>query len=149
MKKLIFTTILATVAGVSVYAQQDLQVGANIGETMGVTAKFNLNYSSAIEGVLGYNLGLDGPLVKMTYQYHFPIVDALQAYVGAGASLGVYDLTGHDENADFSVGIVPVIGLEYKLRTAPFVVGFAYEPIINLMARNSNSDVAFKVRYRF
>ena len=148
MKKLLLGAALL-VSGLGVaQAQEGLQVGANLGATMGLSVKYNMQPAHAIEGIMGYNINKHGIAVKAMYQYHVSLVDALSLYMGGGVNIGGYYLNSHG-NGDFAFGIVPTVGLEYKIKTAPIGLAFGYEPAINFTSSNTWTDVAFKLRYCF
>ncbi len=148
MKKLLLGAAFAVSSLCVAQAQEGLQVGANIGPTMGLSVKYNMQSAHAIEGIMGYNINKDGLAIKAMYQYHITLVDALSLYMGGGLNIGAYDIDG-DGDAKFAFGIVPTFGLEYKIKTAPIGLAFGYEPAINFIAGSTWNDVAFKLRYRF
>lgn len=132
-------------------AQSNLQLGANLGPTMGVSMKYSMNRVHALEGILGYNIQHHGPSFKFMYEYNVPLVSTLSMYMGGGIHMGGYHLSKFHGNhsADFAFGLVPTIGLEYAFSQAPVSFGFGYEPAINFNTCNTWNDVAFKVRFRF
>ena len=148
MKKIILSAgfILASIGATN--AQEGLQLGANLGGTMGLSLKYEFRASHAIEGVFGYTLPVNGVALKAMYNYHIPLVDALSLYMGGGVNIGGYHIHKHHDG-DFAFGLVPTVGLEYKIKTAPLNVAFGYEPSINFTSTNTWKDVALKLRYRF
>ncbi len=150
MKKIILSAglILASFGAANA---QGLQVGANLGATMGVSLKYGSGEGHAFEGVFGYVLPEDGIAIKAMYNYHIPLVDALSLYMGGGLSIGGYQLDeDYKSKHKFAFGIVPAIGLEYQIKSAPVNLAFGYEPVINFTkVDHVINDVALKVRYRF
>ncbi len=128
-------------------AQSGLQVGANLGPTMGVSVKYEFAANQAIEGIAGYNIPHDGPSFKFMYEYQVALVDALKLYMGGGINIGGLHMNHH--HGDFAFGLVPTIGLDYAFRGVPVNFAFGYEPAINFGTTKTWTDVAFKVRYRF
>ncbi|MEG1616462.1 MAG: hypothetical protein RR202_01400 [Bacteroidales bacterium] len=151
MKKMLIISALAISSFSAVKAQDGLQLGANLGPTMGLSLKYNFSQVHAFEGIAGYNIQHDGPSFKFMYQYNIALVDALRLYFGAGIHMGGYHLANykHDRHGDFAFGLVPTVGLDYSFRGAPVAIGFGYEPAINFTTHNAWDDVAFKVRYKF
>lgn len=149
MKKLFAAAALAA-CSMGVVSAQNMQIGANLGPTMGVSMKYEMNKSNGFEGVFGYNIQKHGPSFKVMYEYSVPIVDVLSLYMGGGLHIGGYHLDDkHRHGEEFSFGVVPTIGLAYDFVEAPISFGFGYEPALNFTKCSSWSDVAFKVRFRF
>ena len=107
-----------------------------------------MNSVEAFEGIAGYNIDHDGPSFKVMYEYHVSLLDNLNMYMGGGLHLGAYHVDDHHDG-DFAFGIVPTIGFEVPLSTAPVSFGFGYEPALNFTTHCSWDDVSFKVRFRF
>ncbi len=147
MKKIILSAglILATMG---VANAQGLQIGANLGGTMGLSLKYGSGKGHAFEGVFGYTLPVNGVALKAMYNYHIPLVDALSLYMGGGVNIGGYHIH-NDHDGEFAFGLVPVVGLEYQIKTAPITVALGYEPSINFTTSNTWKDAALKLRYRF
>ena len=151
MKKLLVASAVAIASFGSLHAQSGVELGANLGPTMGLSLKYRFSQEHAFEGVAGYNVQHNGPSFKFMYQYHIALVDALSLYFGGGMNIGGYHLNNnkHYHDGDFAIGIVPTVGLDYKFRGAPVSFGFGYEPAINFTTCDTWNDVAFKIRYRF
>ena len=149
MKKIfVMAALLAGMIGTA-SAQGNMQIGANLGPTMGVSMKFDVNRSSGFEGVFGYNIEHHGPSFKFMYEYSVPVVDVLELYMGGGLHMGGYHLDRPHNSGDFAFGIVPTVGLSYNFDEIPLSFSFGYEPAINFTTCDTWSDVAFKVRFRF
>jgi hypothetical protein len=148
MKKLFVAAMLAA-CSIGVVSAQNMQIGANLGPTMGVSMKYEMNKTNGFEGVFGYNIQHHGPSFKFMYEYSVPVVDVLSLYMGGGLHLGGYHMDDKGHTGDFAFGIVPTIGLAYDFVEAPISFGFGYEPVINFTTCDSWGDVAFKVRFRF
>ncbi|MGL4293796.1 MAG: hypothetical protein ACRCSQ_09495 [Bacteroidales bacterium] len=148
MKKLFISAAFVAASFGIAKAQNNLQLGANLGPTMGLSIKYSMNKVHAFEGIAGYNIKHDGPSFKFMYEYHVSLVDALSMYMGGGIHMGGYHISKHYDG-DFAFGLVPTIGLQYDFSGAPVSFAFGYEPAINFTTHNSWDDVAFKVRFRF
>ncbi|MDO5571935.1 MAG: hypothetical protein Q4F97_10830 [Bacteroidales bacterium] len=152
MKKILLAITLIIASFGVLKAQDGLQLGANLGPTMGMSLKYNANAVNGFEMVLGYNIPHDGPSFKFMYEYHVALVDNLRMYFGGGFNIGALHLSNNKHNFDngeFAFGIVPTIGVDYSFRGAPIAFAFGYEPAINVVSHCQWSDIAFKVRYRF
>lgn len=144
---MLMATVMMAASFGAVKAQDGLQLGANLGPTMGLSLKYQFSGNHAFEGIAGYNIQHDGPSFKFMYEYHISLVDALKLYMGGGVNIGGMHLNRH--NGDFAFGLVPTIGLDYGFRGVPVNFAFGYEPAINFGTCKTWNDVAFKVRYRF
>ncbi|MGL5561693.1 MAG: hypothetical protein ACRDCN_03595 [Tannerellaceae bacterium] len=150
MKK-IFIALLLMIAVGNVSAQTSKwSAGANLGPSMGASIKYNFSNNSAFEGIAAYNIQHNGPMFTFLYEYHVGLVDCLRMYMGGGMNMGALHVNKkHGSDADFAIGISPVIGLEYNFKQAPITFGFDYKPAINFTTCNLWNDVAFKLRFRF
>lgn len=153
MNKKLFMLILLCFTYAETKAQDyKFAVGANIGSSMGISAKYNFNRNQALEGLATYSLPHDGPNFTFLYEYHINLIDQLRMYMGGGVNLGVLHVKkGHYRNhSDFAFGLDPIIGLEYNPSGFPLSLAFDYKPTINLTrACNMWSEVALKVRFAF
>lgn len=152
MKK-IFIALLLMIAVGSVSAQPyKWSIGANLGPSMGASIKYNFDRNNSFEGIAAYNIQHNGPMFSFLYEYNVDLVDRLRMYMGGGLNIGALHVRKYHHyrsDADFAIGISPVIGLEYNFKQAPISFAFDYKPAINFTTCKLWNDVAFKLRFRF
>ena len=138
MKKTLMISALLLI-GLTVTAQAaraghgDVGLGVQLGEPTGITAKFWLDRTSAIDATVGWNIISDRFTLQAGYLYHFPLdvpTGSLAAYVGAGGLMGARG-DGHPEDGDmFLAGRIP-LGLEYIYDPISFYA--EVDPLIELL----------------
>jgi len=90
-----------------------------------VTLKHFIADNVALEG-LGYFYN-NGTRITGLYEFHFDIrsVTGLKWYVGPGAHIGFYN---NDHGGGTSIGIDGVLGLDYKINSAPINLSLDWQP---------------------
>lgn len=130
MKKILLFAALATVLSTgSVCAQSNsgggsdysTGIGLRLGYPFGLTVKHFFNPNGAIEGILGFGYGFN---ITGLYEYHGDISGASGLKWYAGGGLSFYSWNGYGS----SVGIAGVIGLDYKLPSAPIDFSLDWMP---------------------
>jgi len=125
----------------------------------GITGKYFLDKSAAIEGILGFRS--KGVVVTGLYEIHQTAfnVPALKFYYGGGAHIGSVGsgyykrYNGDDEFYDKSsllIGADGVLGLEYLIPQSPIAVSLDLNPRIEL-GRGPYFDIApgLGIKYAF
>jgi hypothetical protein len=137
-------TILATFLLFSQLAAnaQDFRTGIGIrgGLFSGLSIKHFVSQANALEGVVAtHHRGL---VLAGMYQMHANAFDApgLNWYYGGGAHLGFYNyrstpwFSSSENNGNFStLGLIGVVGLEYKIDEIPITIGVDVTPAFNLI----------------
>jgi len=152
MKKIVLTFVVLCVLALAKGYSQSYKggIGLRLGRPSGITGKTFLNKNAALEGIFHYwkgGFGLTG-----LYEIHSQLGrdKNLQFYYGAGAGFTVQD---HYHNDYFSLGIDGVIGIEYKIKSAPISLGLDIKPYLNVIPEigisETNVDAALSVRYTF
>ncbi len=146
-----YTSLLAALAlvlSLPLAAQaQDFQwaVGARVGFPFAFSAKYFLNESDAVEGILGFSpySGYGSTSVAGAWQRHIDLdldeIDGLRWYAGAGASIHFWnyrnnflrDLDG-ERYASTSLGVSGYLGLQYVFEDLPVEVTVDWRPTILL-----------------
>ncbi|MEG1635341.1 MAG: hypothetical protein RR277_06540 [Rikenellaceae bacterium] len=155
MKKvmLIFAMIVAMSGFSSNLKAQDYRagIGLSLGAPMGLDYKQFFSPRSAINATFGYTFQYNALTIGAVYQYHMPIVENLNAYVGAGVNFGAMYMG--DEyfyrGSEFLFGLTPNVGVEYKFAGVPIVLGLDYRPSVNFSVKSQWNQAALKVRYTF
>jgi hypothetical protein len=100
----------------------------------GISAKYFMNQSTSIEGILGFNN--HGVVVTGFYELNLPAfnVPGLKFYYGAGAHIGAegagdYAVLGNNEI--YSATHL-LLGLDYKIPQTPIAVSVDLDPRIEL-----------------
>ncbi|MEA3311662.1 MAG: hypothetical protein U9Q76_05535 [candidate division WOR-3 bacterium] len=126
----------------------DVGIGLQLGEPTGITAKFWLDRTSAIDATVGWNLISDRFTLQAGYLYHFPLdvpTGSLAAYVGAGGLIGAKG-DGHPEDGDiFLAGRIP-LGLEYIYSPVSFYAEL--DPLVTLLPK-TGFDFGGGIGFRF
>lgn len=137
MKKLFFTLALALGCFVAAYSQNyKSALGLRLGYPISATYKHFISEPGAIEVFAGFRSWTYYSWFNVAgaYEHHFPIsgVDGLNWYVGGGASAFFWnykDLFPGDNSASTSIGIMGVLGLDYKFDNAPVNLSVDWMPI--------------------
>ncbi len=90
-----------------------------------VTLKHFVNDKAALEGLAYfYN---NGTRITGLYEFHFKLAEpsGLKWYVGPGAHVGFYN---SKYGGGTSVGIDGVLGLDYKIKSAPINLSIDWQP---------------------
>ncbi len=108
----------------------------------GITYKYFLNESAAVEGILSLSNGLG---VGALYELHNPVnIDNLQWFYGAGAYVASSDKISY-------VGAMGIIGLDYKFPDIPLNISIDWKPELNIAEHFGfeGSGVGFSARFTF
>jgi hypothetical protein len=110
--------------------------------------------NKAIEAI-GY-VALDGLNISLLKEFYNPIEDAdqLSWYYGYGGHLGIWsdewkktnDKLG---NSNISVGFDGIIGLDYKIKNAPFDVSIDWQPSFSIIQSYFKNQGGIGIRYTF
>ncbi|MFC6997336.1 hypothetical protein [Rufibacter roseus] len=144
---------------------QEFGLGVRLGGyTSGITGKYYMGNSRAIEGILGTSFGRRGFQLTGLYEIHADAlgIQNLQWFYGVGAHIGSfagrhYYKRGHKYYHDSyhdqltTVGIDGIVGLEYQITEIPISVGLDFKPFIDV---NQDGlflfpDGALTIRYIF
>lgn len=137
----------------------NLGVGAMLGEPTGISLKYWLDATHAIDGGVAWSL-TENESLHLHADYLFHVNDALSPkdlkgplsfYYGIGARLKFKDGGGKGRNADDDlVGIRFPLGLSYRIPESPFDVFLEFVPVLDVVP---STDVAFDLavggRYYF
>ena len=138
MKTIFFATIfLATIAAGNVTAQSN--VGSSIYKTAlgvkfypgGITLKHFITDKNALEGIAYF--WNRGTRITGLYEIHGDIqnADGLRWYIGPGAHIGFYnnkEFEGRNYGGKTYIGVDGVIGLDYKIKSAPINLSLDWQP---------------------
>ena len=147
MKKIIALVACAVLfAGTAFSQNYKNAVGIRIGGyNAGRTYKHALNQGNAIEAMLWYNWN-SGFSVSGLYEWSTQVINPdFNLYYGAGLHIGMYT------NA-FALGIDGIVGLEYKIPSAPIAFSIDYKPSINFVPgidAYGFFDFALGIKYTF
>ena len=135
-KSILFLAFVLTMAtGASAQGAADYRTAIGVKFYPGaITLKHFVSEKAAVEG-LGYFFN-NGFRITGLYEFHFDIADVngLKWYVGPGAHLGFYN-TRYKNNNNISdggvaIGIDGIIGLDYKVPSAPINLSLDFQPSI-------------------
>lgn len=135
-KSILFLAFVLTMAiGASAQGAADYRTAIGVKFYPGaITLKHFVSEKAAVEG-LGYFFN-NGFRITGLYEFHFDIADVngLKWYVGPGAHLGFYN-TKYKNNNNISdggvaIGIDGIIGLDYKVPSAPINLSLDFQPSI-------------------
>jgi hypothetical protein len=138
---ILMTALSANLAG----QPYDHSLGVRAGYSSGITYKgFFRHQMAAIEADVLYNR--QGFNLTALYEHHLePIRNKrLMVYLGGGAFGGNWD-------AELSLGVAAVAGLEYTLRDLPLNFSLDWKPMMNAFRvfEIDLLDFGISIRYRF
>jgi len=157
MKKLAVVIFVILFSGLAVSGQEyRTSLGVRGGYPFsGISLKHFINNTDAIEGVAAFHYR--GLLLAGMFQRHANAFDApgLYWYYGGGAQAGFYDRRHipwfeDDRGSIATLGILGVVGLEYKIEEIPITIGADLIPVISIFGHTGfwmNGGVS--IRYTF
>jgi hypothetical protein len=123
-------------------AHYTLGVGVRGGNPLGVTGKYFLSETSAVEGILAYQLVRGYGIVGL-YEYHGAIGrEPLNWFAGAGGSLMAFSI-----DKKVTIGVDAILGIEYTLVRRPINFSIDWKPGYSSYYRWKLDQVAVSVRY--
>ena len=123
-------------------------IGIILGEPTGISGKFQISKSNAVDGAIAWSLKDDNDLhLHGDYLYHnysliIPDTGELPVYFGIGGRIKLR------EDHDDEIGIRFPVGLDYMFEQAPFDVFVEVVPVMNL-APKTEFDINAAVGGRF
>lgn len=128
------------------------------GNDSGVTLKHILSDYNAFEMTFNYQYP-KGRMIRSTvfsglYEWNVPVIDeGFIFYYGLGAHIGAATMSKEDSNnyGAITLGADGVVGLEYKLYSAPIAFSLDYRPFFNLLPqiRGFIGNVGLGVKFCF
>ncbi len=161
----IWGTVLSflTLAAVPGQAQESPSysqaIGGRFGVANGITYKHFLNESHAIDGIVNFQGNRSFALFKLLalYEIHLPIyvvdVEGLQWYYGFGGGIGSYRYKNIGDSRYDERGLAwsfdGVVGLDYKLPTAPLNFSIDWKPTLELTPESGLrfDGIGLSIRY--
>ena len=148
MKTILRISLVIAIAAISLsmYAQPYAHsVGVRAGYSSGITYKgFFTHQMAAMEGDILYNN--HGFNLTALLEQHIEVFRNKRSmvYFGGGAFGGSWD-------AEFSIGVAAVGGIEYTLRDVPLNFSLDWKPMLNVFADFEFDflDFGLSIRYRF
>lgn len=147
MKKLI-VLCACVLMGIGSMSAQNYQheLGLRLGGSGGITYRYNLSQSNAIEGILS-TYWYSGVSITGLYEWKQPVINNdFYLYYGAGIHLGAF-------RNHFALGVDGIVGLEYQIPTVPIALSLDYKPGIHFLPIDDwwvgLYDVAFSVKFTF
>ncbi|GGK63102.1 hypothetical protein ACD591_00560 [Rufibacter glacialis] len=157
--------LLLSLANLEKAQAQEVGLGLRVGGySAGISGKYFISESQAIEGILGTGFGRRGFQLTGLLEQHASAFDVqgLRWFYGAGGHIGVfrgryyykptnkhYEESYHRTLA--TVGIDGIVGLEYQITEIPISLGVDFKPFIeaNRDGLFLYGDGALTVRYTF
>lgn len=158
-KQLLLLAFLAFISTASFAQSSGYQTAAGIKFWPGaLTIKHFVKEKAAAEGLLYF--WTYGMRITGLYEFHGDIkeVAGLRWYVGPGAHIGFYNNTWlnkydpYNEYSSAHFGIDGVVGLDYKIATAPINLTLDWQPSFNIAGGYTGFEGGFGgigVRYTF
>ncbi len=158
MKKLAGVIFVILFSSISLSAQEyTTSLGVRGGWPFsGVSLKHFINRSDAVEGVAAFHYR--GLMVAGMYQRHANAFDApgLYWYYGGGGQIGFYDrrytpwFHKNDSGSIATLGVLGVLGLEYKIEEIPVTVGVDLIPVLSIFGHTGFwMNTGISLRYTF
>lgn len=157
---LFLVIITLMIAGQQSLAQEDITyqraIGGRFGVANGITYKHFLNDSYAIDGIVNFQGNRSFTIFKLLglFEVHQPLtvadITGLQWYYGFGGGLGSYRYKDTDESG-MAWSFDGVIGLDYKLSTAPINLSLDWKPTMELTPETGVrfDGIGLSVRFSF
>ncbi|GAA4509880.1 MULTISPECIES: hypothetical protein [Sphingobacterium] len=165
LRSLLLLTILVFAGQKEVSAQLTDQhaIGLRFGSASGITYRYSLSDSRAIEGILSVQSNSTSSRFRLVglYQYHKPLMwDNFHWYYGFGGSIGSYTYKAYtnkdgvrvDESSEMSLSIDGVVGLEYTIPNSPISLSLDVKPYFDFLQESTIrliDPIGFSIRYRF
>lgn len=105
----------------------------------GLTAKFSLDGTNAIESILSFSNGVS---LYELYERHMPVIaPQFKLYYGGGINVGAwnYKIDENRRKSKFTAGLNAIVGLEYKVDSAPLAISVDYTPGFNFVGYTASS----------
>jgi len=136
-KKLILAAALVLGCSLAIYSQEyKSALGLRLGYPTSISYKQFISDPGAFELFAGFRSwsGYSWTNVGAMYQHHMDIdgVDGLKWYFGGGASVFFWNFRNSFNRGDAgntSIGLMGVLGLDYKFATAPVNLSLDWVPI--------------------
>ncbi|TVZ51104.1 hypothetical protein [Dokdonia sp. Hel_I_53] len=164
MKKILFTTVIALIFGVTATAQSipSNAIGLRLGDNDGFSTEVNyqraLGDNNRLELGLSWRSANDFDAVKAVglYQWIWNIDGGFNWYAGVGAAVGAFDVdndfNGFDnDNSDLFINAAGDIGIEYVF-DIPLQLSLDFRPEVGLLNDYDDDlefDIALGIRYTF
>jgi outer membrane protein W len=138
MKNLFFILLFCLVGILQSNAQEyQSAIGLRLGYPTSITYKHFINDRGAVEAFLGARVysTYRWTNIGLAYQHHtvIPDVSGLKWYYGGGASLFFWNYDkGFDGDGNLSIGVLGVLGLDYKFADHPINLSVDWMPLIFL-----------------
>lgn len=153
MKKITLLIVFATVLFAGTVSAQSYSnggpdyttaIGIRLGYPYGLTVKHFISSRGALEGILGAGYGFN---ITGLYEYHGDISGANGLRWFAGGGLSFYSW----RNYGASIGIAGVLGLDYKIPSAPIDLSLDWMPGLYFTGFNGfeSGDGGLSIRYTF
>jgi len=149
MKKLALAIALMSIISSSPLLAQDFGLGFRISSHIGITGKYFLNDSKAIEGQINYNNnGMD--FVGIYEIEHSLGEPQWYWFYGGGGHISTWNHTGDNS---MLIGVDGIIGLEYKFTKAPLALSIDLKPAFDFISSEdpfvSHNYIGIAARYYF
>ncbi len=130
-------------------AQSKFGLGLIVGEPTGLSGKFMISKTSAIDGAVAWSFGEYGALhLHGDYLFNFANLSAeVPVYIGVGGRVKFQD---SDKKNDSKLGIRVPVGLAYEPSSTPIDLFLEIVPIMDLSPSTKFSwNAAAGIRYYF
>ena len=161
----IFLIAAAIVWGNDASAQLTSQhaVGLRFGSASGLNYRYTLAENRALEGIMSVRSNSSSSTFRLVglYEYHKELpLENFSWYYGFGGSIGNYTYKSYTnkegvhvpKNAELSLSIDGIIGVEYNLPTAPIALSLDIKPYFDFVQESTIrifDPVGFSIRYKF
>ena len=151
MKKVLLISMIV-VMGLTTTAQAahgSVGLGVQLGVPTGLTGKFWIDRTSAIDVTMGWNVYSDWVVIQAGYLYHFPLQmrqrGSLFAYIGAGGKMDVWDSGPNSDGGFRLAGRIP-LGMEFIFDPISFYAEL--DPLIYLLP-GTDLEIGGGLGFRF
>jgi hypothetical protein len=159
MKKIFTILSLVFITTLCIHSTSQAQdyknaIGGRFGTANGITFKTGLGGNKMIDIIANFRSHNDMDYFRLTalYEIYNPVAGApgLNWYYGAGGTVGSVSHKFRDNN-DLYLAIDGVLGLDYKIRTAPINFSLDWKPAIELAPDTEfdGAGLGLSVRFTF
>ncbi|WP_432711689.1 hypothetical protein [Pedobacter sp.] len=159
MKKFFTILSLIVLTTLAMYNTSNAQnyknaIGGRFGTANGVTFKTSLGGNKMIDIIANFRSHNDNDYFRLTglYEIYNPIAGAqgLTWYYGIGGTIGSVNYKRYD-NSDLYLSLDGVLGLDYKIPTAPINFSLDWKPAIELApdTQFDGAGLGLSVRFTF
>ncbi len=148
LKAALLALIFICISGLSQAQELGIRFGSNWGNNAAVDAVFEAGKFSRIHADLSFGGGVSAEAL-WDFIYSPLGGNEFSWYAGVGASAFIGTSNKYDYNSSFQLGVPGEIGLEYRFKKAPLVLGMDWRPVFVIVQNTSLNPGEFGINFRY